>query len=133
MIQQIDNALFINEILELAANIPDMQVKALEKMLIEGVTSKNAKILVQKIYGKIRSFIYASIVVFDGADVVFIQTCYCDPDDKYIGWEFMTKMREWAKERGIKRLVMMTKRNPKAWERRFHFKHEYNLMTRSVI
>ncbi|MFA6142518.1 MAG: hypothetical protein WC738_04395 [Candidatus Omnitrophota bacterium] len=132
MIQQIDNALFINEILQLADNIPDMQVKALEKMLIDGITSKNAKILVQKIDGKITSFVYAAMMEYCGEDVILIPVCYINPSDKYIGHEFMTRLNRWAEEVGFKSLIMITRRNPVGFERKYKFKSIATVLKREV-
>ena len=132
MIQTIDNPILIPQILPLAEHIPDTNIEALERMLIEGVNSPNSKILIDKKDDDIRAFLYASIEGFRGEDVVFIQACYVSPQALNVGYELLTRIRQWAKEKKIKTLVMMTPRHLKAWAKKYRFKLVSHVLKREV-
>jgi len=132
MITQIDSPFLIPSILALAQHIDDIPIQALEKMLTEGIADKNTKILVEKKEEDVRGFVFANIAEFQGEDVVFIQACYISPKTPNIGFELLKRLKDWAKEKDIKGLVMMTSRNPKSWTRKYGFKHALNIMKRRV-
>ena len=134
MIREIDNPLLLNKILELAKNIPDTPLPTLEKMLIEALTSKEAKIFIDEKNNEIRGFIYASVEQWQGEDVVFIQFTVIKPiqEERYIGFEFITKMKLWAKEKGIKSIITVVKRNPKPFMRKYHFINEGTVLKMDV-
>ena len=132
MIQEVRNPLLLPDILKLAEFVPDTPIAALEKMLINGMSSKDAKIIIHKKYDTVTSFIYASIEEFRGQDSIFIQSCYITPENDNIGHEFLARMRTWAKERGIKNLIMITRRSHEGFERKYHFKPVSTIMQREV-
>ena len=134
MIIQINNPLFIPKIIDLAKSIPDTNVPALEKMLIDALTSKKAKIYVAEKDNEVIGFIFGSVEEIDGEDCVFIQSTYIRPDkeERYIGFEFMTKMRLFAQENKIKYIYMLTKRNPKPYIKKYHFSFAYTMLRREV-
>ena len=132
MISEVKNPLLLPDIMKLAEFVPDTPIKALEKMLINGMTSKDAKIIIHKKHDTVTSFIYASIEHFHGENVVFVQSCYITPENVNIGHEFLARLRAWAQEQGLKRLVMMTPRSYKGFERKYHFKPTFTVMTREV-
>jgi len=135
MILEVTTPLTIPKILEMARKMPHLPVKALEDMLIRGMASEKSKILVDDKEGVLRGFMYASIEHFDGQPVVFIQASYIKSDldgAKYIGHEFISRMRAWAKESQIEYLYMMTPRNPKGYTRKYKFEFYTYVMRRRV-
>lgn len=132
MIIEVLNPLQIPAALKLAANIPDVPVDKLKKMMIDGLTCKTAKIILSKKDNEANAFLFATVDVFDGEDVVFIQTCYIDPNAGSVGREMLNMIDTWAKERGIKDVVMITPRNPKAYERKYRFELTSYVMKRRI-
>lgn len=130
MVRTIDNPLLIPKILDLAKNIGGTDLKTLEKMLIEGLTSKKSKILISEKNGEVCGFMYASIEEFEGEDVVFIQSAYNKPDseERYTVFEFITKLRLWAKENNIRWIYTMTRRNIKPFIRKYKFQFYTNVL-----
>ncbi len=118
----IDNVLLIPPILALAEKIGDIPLKALERMLTEGVKSPNTKILIEKKENDVRGFLYASIEGFRGEDVIFIQATYIRPEFPIIGYNLLVELKRWARERKIEKLVMITTRQSKAWRKKYRFK-----------
>ena len=134
MIRQIDNPLLLNRILDLAKNIPDTNIMVLEKMLIEALTSKKAKIYIAERNNEVVGFIYGSIETIDGNDCVFIQSTYIKPDneERNTGFEFLNRIKSFAKDNDVRNIYILTKRNAKAFERRYHFKYAYTMLKQEV-
>lgn len=87
------------------------------------LNQKDTKAYIDNRDGEIFGFIYASIVEFCGEKCVFIQFCVLKniPEEKYIGFELLTKMKLFAQENGCQSIYFATSRDPKAWERKYHF------------
>lgn len=139
MILQLTTPIFLTRILDLAREVPDVPYEVLSKMILQGINDKDSIIYIDEKDGVVNGFIYASKERWNGEDVCFIQFCVIHPNndydfsnEKYIGFEFMTKMKLWAKEKGLKSLVMVTKRNPKIYERKYQFKQDGFILKRSV-
>jgi len=135
MIRTIDNPLLLNRILELAKDIPHTPLPILEKFLIEALTSKKAKILIsENKQDELVGFIFATIEEWQGEDVVFIQQCVIKPlkEERYIGFELLTKIKLWAKELNLKKIIMVTQRNPKPYIRKYHFNMEGTILKMEV-
>lgn len=136
MVKEINNVLLIPQVLELAKNIPDTPLPVLEKMLIDALTSKKAKILVsENRQGELTGFMFASIEQMEGEDCVFIQTTYIKPDrdDKYTGWGLLNKMRLFGKDNNINLMYMMTPRNPKPFIRKYGFQFYTTVLRQKII
>jgi len=139
MILQITTPIFMTRILDLAREVPDVPYDVLNKMILAGINDKDSIIYIDEKEGIVNGFIYASKERWNGEDVCFIQFCvikpnkdFDDTNEKYIGYEFMNKMRLWAKEKELKNLIMVTKRNPKLYERKYQFKQDGVILKRSV-
>jgi len=134
MIQRIENPLLLPKILSLAKAIDDMPIEKLEKMLVAAFTSKDARVYVDEKDNEVRGYIFGTIEQLDGEDCVFIQSCAIKPEEeeRYVGFELLTKMKLWAKERGLHNLYMMTKRNQKAFEKKYHFEFAYSVLKKGV-
>jgi hypothetical protein len=132
MIVEVTNPLQIPAVCRLAHNIPDVPVDKMRSILIEAMSKDIAKILLAKKDGKMLGFIFAMITEFDGEDVAFVQTCYISPEAKSVGKEMLSIIDKWGKEKKVKDILMITKRNPKAYERKYGFTLESYVMKRSV-
>jgi len=139
MILQLTSPIFMTQILDLAREVPDVPIETLNKMILSGLNDKDSIIYIDEKDGLVNGFIYASKEKWNGEEVCFIQFCviktnteYSMSNDKYIGFEFMTKMRLWAKEKGLANLVMVTKRNPKLYERKYQFRQDGFVLKRGV-
>ena len=130
MISEITNPLLINRILELARIVPDTPIDKLKKMLIEGLTSKQAKIFIDEKNGEVRGFIFATVEQMEGEDCVFIQFCVIKPikEERYIGFELLLKIRLWVKDLGLKYIYTMTPRSSKPFIRKYGFKFYTNVL-----
>jgi len=134
MIYETSNPLLIPRLLEMAKVIPELPLDELEKMLIGGISSPKAKIFVEEKEEEIRGFLFATIEGFDGKDVCFVQVCAIRPvkEENYIVFELLTKTKLWAKENKLEYLYFITKRNPKAFERKYHFDYYGTVLRKKV-
>lgn len=132
MILDVTNPMQIPSVVRMAGNIPDMPVAKLKKMLIKALTESTAKILVSKKDGIANGFVFATIEGFDGEDVAFVQCCYIHPDAKHAGREMLNMLDKWAQANRLKEIVMITGRDPKAYERKYNFRLASYVMKRSI-
>jgi N-acetylglutamate synthase-like GNAT family acetyltransferase len=118
-----DNPLFIPKLIKLAEEVPNTPLDKLKRFMFLTLNQPNTKSYMDMHDGVIRGFIYASIEEFEGDRCVFIQFCVLKPcqEDKYIGFELLTKMKLWAKENKITQIYFSTARNPEAFIRKYHF------------
>lgn len=134
MIIRLENPLLVGKILDLAKVVPDTPINKLEKMLLSGINDKDSIIYIDDHDGEIRGFIYASQEFYQGEQVCFVQFCVVKPDKlgEYICFELLTKIRLWAKDRGIENLIFITKRNYKPFERKYGFNLDGYILKRKV-
>ncbi len=132
MIIDITNPVLIPQILEMAEKIDKMEVEALEGMLTEGLARVDAKILLEKKDEQPRGFLYATVDYFNGEEVVFIQCCYIEPSAPQAGHELMNKIRDWGREQGLENIYFLTKRNAKAFQRKYGFENAYAVLKRRI-
>ena len=93
----------------------------------------NKKLLTVDEYDVIKGYLYASIERFDGARVVFIQSCYIDSKaDKYAGMDLLKAIEEWALEKDCKWIYMLTKRDHKPFKRKYKFKEVGTVMRKEI-
>ncbi len=132
MITEVKNHTLIPKILKLAGFIKDTPVEKLRDMLITGVNSSDSKILVEKKDDEIRAFILASVEEFDGEKTAFIQSCYIDPHARGVGYQILNRVSDWAKEKGLSNIYMMTARNPAPFIRKYKFQFKYSVLKRRL-
>lgn len=132
MIQVIDNPILLFQILDMAKEIPDTPIDVLEKMLLEGIGSKDARIVIDKKDNTIRGFIFGTIEKFQGEDVVFVQSCYVSPKAPNTFHDLVANVNAWAKEKFIKSILCMTHR-PEAFARKYKFKVLTHVVKREVV
>ena len=135
MILQLNNPLLIGKILELARIIPDIPVDVLEKMLLLGISDKDSAIYIFKKDDEIIGIIFASKETWMGKKTCFIQVCAIKPvpKEKFIGFELLMKIRLWAKEKGLKDMIFVCKRNYKPFTRKYKFALDGFILKRSVL
>lgn len=132
MILRLDNPLFVSKILDLAKVVPDLPIDTLKNMVLTGINNKNTAIYIDNHNDDLRGCIYASIERWNGEDVGFIQLCVVKPirEEKYICFELLNKIRLWARLHNLKKLVFNTRRNYKAFERKYGFKLDSYILTK---
>jgi len=136
MVRQLENPLLLTKVIDLAKNIPDMDAVILSTMLTHALASKRALILISETKeGEVNGFSFATIENLDGEDAVFVQATYIKPgeEEKYIGFELLTKLRLFGKDNRLNNIYMMTKRNPKAYMRKYKFEFAYTVLRRRII
>jgi N-acetylglutamate synthase-like GNAT family acetyltransferase len=134
MIYELDNPLLINKVLDLAKNIPNTNIITLEKMLIKMLGSKKAKVYIAEKNNEPIGFIFGTLEQINGENCVFIQATYIKPDkeERYIGFEFLTKMRLFARDSDVDWLYIMTSRKPEGYIRKYHFEFCSTILRRRV-
>jgi hypothetical protein len=134
MILKLDNPLVIPKILELSKLVPDVKYEVLKGLLIPAVNDPDSAIYYDDKDGVINGFIFCSKLGWDGKDVCFIQFAVNRPsrEEKYIGFELLTKVRLWARDKGLKEMVASVRRDPKGFERRYKFVLDSYLLKRMV-
>jgi N-acetylglutamate synthase-like GNAT family acetyltransferase len=132
MIYESSSPLLIPRLLEMAKSIPDMPISELEKMLVGSISSHTAKIFVEEKEDEIRGFVFCSNEVFDGKDACFIQVCAIKPLNENIGYELLHKVKMWAKDNKLEFMYFITKRNPKAFEKKYKFDYHGTVLRKKV-
>lgn len=138
MISELTTALEVNHIIELGRAVIKCPVEILRKRVINAITHKDSKVYVDRDHSDvIRGFIFGTIEELDGDECVFIHLCVVKPleekhKERNLTLELVAKIEAWARERGIKTMYFMTRRNPEAFERKYKFHLEYYLMKREV-
>ena len=132
---KLENPLLVSKIMALAKTIPDTPLDTLESMLLAGISDKDTAIYIEERNGEVRGFIFCSKEVWQGKPVAFIQFAVVKPipEEKYIGFELLTKIKLWAKDNGLTDMVFVTKRNPKVFEKKYHFKLDGYILKREVL
>ena len=134
MILQFSNPLLIPKILELAKTVPDTPIDTLEKMLLAGINDTDTVIYIDEKDSDVNGFIFASKETWQGKLVAFIQFCSVkqSDEDKYTAFELLTKVKLWAKDKGLSDMVFVTKRDYKLFERKYKFKLDGYILKKEV-
>jgi N-acetylglutamate synthase-like GNAT family acetyltransferase len=133
MIYQLRNVLLIPKILDLAKAL-DTDPKALETALIRSLGRKDAILFVDEKDGVLDGFILATVEEFESKDAAFIQSCVVQPttNEKNVCHELLARVRRWAADQGITEMYFMTKRNHKAFQRKYNFRYHATVLKRRV-
>jgi hypothetical protein len=134
MILKLSNPLIIPQILDLAKLVPDAKYEVLRDLLISGINDPDSMIYYDEKDGVVNGFILGSKEMWNGNLVCFVQFCVISPsrEDKYIGFELLTKARLWSKEKGLNEIVTSVKRDPKGFIRKYHFEMDGYILKRMV-
>ena len=135
MILQLTNLLLIPKVKALAKYVPNTNENVLEKMLLNGIDQKDSIIYINKRDEEVNGFIFATKETWEGEPVCFIQFCVIKPstEEKYIGFEFLNKIRLWAKDKGLPKIITVIRRNPEGFKRKYKFMTDGILLKRSVL
>ena len=134
MICKWDNPLSVNKILELAKDVKNTPIEKLKRFLLESLNNPNAIIYVDRVNDDIQGFVFATVEQWQCEDALFIHICAIKPipEEKYVGFELLTKLKLFAKDRNIKMLLMATQRNYKTFERKYGFSFEGTILKMEV-
>lgn len=129
MISNISDSKSIEMLLVNAVKIAGIDVDVLRDMISDSEREK--KFIIADVNdGQMKAFMFATIETLDGDKVCFIQACHSVKNGSV--QVMLDKCIEWAKKLGLSRVLFMTKRNPKAWERKYKFNEIYHVMAREI-
>lgn len=120
----------INQVINNAGDIIDLDRNELKRMVLGSMFNDEKFIMADVDEGKMKAFLFATIEVLNGEDVCYIQSCSSKKQGSV--QEMLDKLIVWAKQRGLKRLVFMTQRNPLAWQRKYKFNQTSFVMQREI-
>lgn len=128
------NVFIIPKLLDLSNRVPGTSRAALEKMLIAGVGKPESVVFVSENTEGVNGFIFATVEEFEGERAAFIQFCVVLPlkNEKDLCSELLLRVRRWAKDAGLKEMYFMTRRTPKAFQRKYKFQYHMTVLKRSV-
>lgn len=123
MILKFDNPLWVPKLVKLAEVVQGTPLEALKKFIYSTLNNDNTAAYMDWREPEVTGFIYATVETFDGERCAFIQFCVIKPckEDKSIGFELLTKVKTWAKAKGLKRIYFITQRNPRGFIYKYHF------------
>lgn len=133
MIQEIKESILLPQIVDLAELIPETPKEKFKDMLYNGIAHDDTVIIVDKKDSTIKAFLFATMENYQGEEVAFIQLCYIHPEAPASGHEILNRLNIWAKKQGAKQLVFITKRKPRAYERKYHFEYAGKVLTKGVV
>lgn len=132
MILQVDSPILLPMVLKLAKRVDDIPFDAFRHMLIGSLTDPNSAIFLDKHEKDPRGFMFVTIERFDAERVAFVHLAYIDPKYPNICRELLTRVRNWAKEKGLEYVYMMTPRHPAGFIRKYHFEFVTHVLRRRV-
>lgn len=134
MVFRITNSLLVDKIDELIREIKfELPPHRIKELIVEGLQeNEDDLLLVEEKDGQMTGFTFASPVYFEGEPCLYIQFSYIRRGNPNTGHEFMKRLREYAKEKGLKRLIFVTHRRPDGFMRKYKFKLEGYLLSQEV-
>lgn len=125
---------YFPKILSMSTGVKNVDGETLRPLLYETMKREDGLILVSVKDGVVGGFIIATVENWQGEDVVFIQLCVINPDhlEKYTGFTLLAEVRLFAKDKGLKTIMMSTPRSPKGYMRKYKFSLEGYILKRSV-
>lgn len=134
MIYQLTSGLLINQLEAMAKTVPGAPVQALRDMLVNSIGRKDARVFVDEKDGKVNGFIFATVEEIDGRDSIFIQFCVVkpNPNEPNTCNELLSKVRKWGEEIKLRDMYFQTRRNPKAFARKYKFHYHTTVLKRSL-
>lgn len=120
----------IDVIINSSGMIEGLDRETLKKMILGSLFNDKKFIITDIENDKLRAFTFATVETLDGEDVCFVQAHHSNKQG--MTQIMLDKLISWSKGLGLKRIVFMTKRHPKAWERKYQFTRKYYLMERAI-
>lgn len=130
MIHEVDSLHTIDAIVEFAGRINRLNKKALKKMMLESLFLEHRFLVVDTDGENLQGAMFATVENFDGENVAFIQVCYSNKQGNV--QSMLDKLIDWARSLGLKKMIFMSERSPKAWARKYKFEQSYTVMTRGI-
>ena len=121
MIREVTNIMMLPRVIKMSELLYHRPAEFFKQALITAITEQTSKILIFQKEDDIRGFIFATVEEFDGEDVAFIHSCFIDPRHPKVGKQMLANIRNWAKELGLKNVMMLTQRNPKGFIKKYKF------------
>lgn len=134
MIYKLTNPFYINKIVDFSHEAsPDIPKAIYKNTIINALGDWNSIVLISENKSKeLNGFLYANVQEMDSKKVAFLNTVFVKNNEESILPEMLKKLNDWAKERDLKEIFTLTKRDYKAVERKYKFKLEYFLLKREV-
>ena len=133
MVFQITNPLLVDKIDELISEIRfELPPERIKELIVEGLKGGEDILLVEEKNEEMTGFIFASPVYFEGDPCLYIQFSYIRKGNPNTGHEFMARLRQFAKENKLKRLIFVTHRRPEGFMRKYKFNLEGYLLSQEV-
>ncbi len=132
MILRLTHPLIIPQLVDMAKVVPGTPIEVMKRLLVGAVYDENSRVFVDKQDGVVKGFIYGSIERREGEPVVYVQFCVVLPTERYTCPELLSRMEAWARERKIKNIVFVTRRNWRAYARKYRFSFDGTILKRSV-
>ena len=104
------------------------------KHLCSSAANPNELIIAYVRDNKVLGYGHMTREMFDGEHTVFIQSTYVDPttNGEHVADKMMKYVEEWAKQRNIPYMYMITKRNTKPFKRKYRFEETGVVMRRRI-
>lgn len=135
MIIQINEPFSIEPIIKLILEKKETFTIEPEKLVsyfLSAIKDKNSIVLVDEKDKEIKGFLFASVEELDGRDVCFIHTCLIDKKSPYTGFEFLSRLEKFCKERKLGEIDFITQRSKDGFEKKYKFKEKGILLTKEV-
>lgn len=120
----------VDLIINSSGNIEGFNRFTLKQMILGNAFNDRKFLIVDVDKGELQAFTFATVETLDGEDVCFCQAHYSKKSG--VTQIMLDKLISWSKGLGLKRIVFMTRRNPKAWERKYKFTRKYFLMEKEI-
>jgi hypothetical protein len=122
--------MLIPKLIKLAEEVPGAPLKWLREFIFHTLNTPGVIAYADIHEGEYRGFIYANISEWNGDKCVFIQACVLKPckEERYIGFELLTKIKLFAKEKNLTQIYFITQRNPEGFIRKYHFENAGNIL-----
>lgn len=110
----------------------NIQKEKLREYLESAIKHDSSVIFLDETDNRLDGFVFASVEEFNGDNVCFIHSCIVSKEKKYTVYDFITRLRKWSKEKGIKMMIMSTNKHEKGFDRKYGFKYHSTLMSLPV-
>lgn len=133
MIYKITNPLLVERIEPLINEIKfELDNKTIKRIIIEYLQADEGILYAEEKDGEPTGFVFATPVYYEGEDVLFIQFSYIRRGNPNTGHEFMARLKKECQERGIKRMLFITKRKPDGFIRKYKFTLDGYVLSKEV-
>jgi len=125
----------IPQILRMILNRGDLfkiKKNKLESYLKDSVKNGNSITLIDETNQNVDGVLFATITEIDGIDSCFIHCCIIDPQRELAGNEFMGRLINWSKSKGIENIFLLSNTHLGGFKRKYAFE-DYSTMLKMNI